>query len=411
MDCLHGILMHNDEQMGEDHKAEDQYLKFKGMLETEKPKQGPFDAEMEFHGALMHGDDVAGQKHEEHGQALPEIKIQKGPKDLNDAMHELMHGKEGVKKHTWDKDGKEGVPGPPDEKQLMHGLLMHGDVAHGDHEYTEDSEVVNTAPVGPMDAAEQMHGVLLHGDKEQGHHHEHKADEQEENSEVTNTEPIGPMDAAEQMHGILMHGDQEQGHHHEHKGDDNSDDSGGPVGPDHDSLHGVLMHGDSEPGHDHTEDHENAVNEVVNDLSKILELELDEDLLRIADIRSLLAKDQAEYNNWKTENPEHENEPVMGSTYASVSDSIISDIEMMKKRYLSKLTEDLNTLERDDIDVDVKNDEIPFTAEDANAVLDHGSEAGEHEDMRHDVELVGSTDPINSRHKMFQTLHEAKEKK
>ena len=449
---MHGILMHNDEEQGEEHKAEDQYLRFKEAMKTKRPEFGPNDADTEFHGVLMHGDHVSGHVHEETQEMLPELKTNAGPQDLNEALHELMHGEEGVHKHEHDKKKEEGIQSPPNAEQLMHGLLIHGDATHTEH-HTEDAEAINTEPAGPEDASEYLHGVLMHGDAEPGKHHEHHtvdtkdtntepagpqhaeeymhgvimhgddkpgqhhehpvdddadSDDNRENEDVpkdTDSKPAGPQDAEEYMHGVLMHGDSEPGHHHDfhgHRADDKADNTENFKGPDtpESLFHGILMHGDSEIGHDHSEEHtENAKKEVFRDITKILEMELGEDLLKNIDIEKLLHRDESEYNDYlKTR---HEDEATSTSTYAKVSDGLLRDIERMKNKYLSKLEEDIEVVEKDDSD---------FTIEDTIAVLDAGVETHGHDDMRHDLELIGNTDPINARHKVFKELREAESK-
>lgn len=358
MDCLHGVLMHNDGDQTGDHKAEDQYLRFKDALDTEKPKAGPLDAAQEFHGRLMHGDEEAGSHHEEKAAILPEVAGEAGPKDLNEYMHEAMHGEESKHKHEWDeaeKEDKNGVQKGPEGDKLMHGLLMHGDADYVHEDKPDDGDDPETKVKVNVGGEDVMHGIM-HGDAKG--HHDHGDD-----------------------HGAAS-----------------GKEDGKMRGPDGD-LHGILMHGDSELGHDHSDDHNKDSTAPFGDLAKLLEMELEADLLKIIDIEAileLLQKDKSEYDEYVKSQPE-------GSTFASVSDSLWNDMELMKLKYLSASNNIIDDL------ADTKN--LPFTADDARMALgDDGVMAEDGEDMRHNLELLGSTEPINARHKVSLEMMRAKSK-
>ncbi|KAL4220079.1 hypothetical protein ACF0H5_020490 [Mactra antiquata] len=364
MDCLHGVLMHNDEKQGEEHNAEDQYLRFKAVLDTENPRVGPQDAEEQFHGVLMHDGSESGNHHVENDEILPEQKKEVGPKDLSEMIHEGMHGETGSHgKHSWDekKDANQDKSGPRGER-FMHGLLMHGDENYV-HTDGDDSEIV----------------------------------------EDSSTKKVGPQDAEEYLHGVLMHGDSEPGADHVHVSVDVAAvENKGNAGPNND-LHGILMHGDNELGHDHSHEDASMEYEVFNDITKILEMELDDELMRIIDIKQILEKDRREYAEWILSNPQFMDETIMGSTRADISDGILDDIELMKKRYLADMSDS------DKEQMKKPEDEHPFTAEDALSVYNEEEHAEEGEDMRHDLELAGSTEPINARHKVKMALMKANE--
>lgn len=398
MDCLHGVLMHNDEEQGEKHVAEDQYLRFKGVLDTANPQAGPLDAEAQMHGILMHGDSQAKHHDAEKDRLLPEQVLKAGPVDLSQVVHAGMHGEDGTHgKHQWDKETESRdteMKGPFGEK-FMHGVLMHGD-ANFEHSEDSDAETEineNKQKVGPKDAAEHLHGVLMHGDSEPGKEHSHEAPVQ---IKVDNSK-IGPIN---DLHGVLMHGDSEPGKEHSHKDSVQTKEGNSKIGPNND-LHGVLMHGDSTVGHDHSHEDAKVEHDVFSDISKIKDLGLDKDLLKNIDLKKILEKDRQEYAEWILNNPQFQDESMMGSTLASVSDTILQDIELMKKRYLA------NSNQPDGIP-NKKQDENPFTAEDARAVYDESVHADEGEDMRHDLELLGSTEPLNARHKAKLALLKSK---
>lgn len=369
MDCLHGVMMHNDEDQGGKHKAEDQYLRFKSVLDTEIPRAGPLDAEAQMHGVLMHGDSKVGEHHIENNKRHPENILQIEPKDLSRVIHDGMHDPEGTHvKHKWDnvQNVDDNVKSGPYGDRFMHGILMHGDE---NYEHVESKE---------------------------GH------------AEIANdsTEKIGPKDAAQYLHGILMHGDAEPGKEHAHS---ESVDTlvVNKMGPNND-LHGILMHGDSGLGHDHSNDDANNEHDVFSDISQIRDLGLDDDLLKIIDLKKIMENDRQEYAEWIISNPIYQDDSMMGSTLASVSDTTLDDIELMKKRYLAKN----NPAIGNDVDDNFQPfDEHPFTVEDAKSVYDVNLHAEEGEDMRHDLELLGSTEPLNARHKAKLALLKARYKK
>lgn len=363
MECLHGVLMHNDEKTGEDHKAEDQYLRFKSNLETGAEPAGPQDAEVFMHETLMHGGNEQGHHHEENEQTLPEVRTKAGPMDLNDVIHEGMHGKEGIPhKHDWDKNDQavDAKQGPMDEQQMMHGMLMHGDPNHvhdsEDNDATE-SAVADAGPAGPPDAENMMHGILMHGDAGKGKHHEHDDEVKIEEIEM--------------------------------------------VGPNGNMLHGILMHGDASIGHDHSDEDTNAEHDVFSDITRIKDIVLDEDLLKMIDLEKILMKDMEEYADYLLNGEDSLKD---GSTTATVSDNILSDIELMKNRYLAK--DDNNA---DDIlDDGLTQKNIPFTSKDAESVLQPHVHDDDSEEIEHNLELLGSTEPLNSRHKVKMALENEK---
>ena len=398
MNCLHGVLMHNDETEGNEHKTEDQYLRFKEALETgEQPVIGTQVTEDELHKMLMH--DGKDGHHEENAGILPDVNAEKGPKDPNEFLHEAMHGEEGTMKHDWD-GVKEEVPvlhEPLNGEKFMHDILMHGGSEHVENP-AGDVEDITVGVAGPDSGEELMHGLLMHGDKD--HKHESEPDNEVQNPEKVE---IGPKDAENYLHGVLMHNDAEAGMVHEHHEELPKEADGGKrPGPHSDDLHGLLMHGDSEYGQDHShEDSEIGQSEPFSDILEILNMELDEDLLRVIDIEKLLKKDMEEYKEWIKNNPSFQDETLQGSTDISITDSLLNDIELMKNRYLKS--------SNDDSQSSSDSDEFPFTAEDAASVLDlEGAEQGKEEDMRHYLELLGTTDPINARHKAKLDLARAR---
>ena len=359
MDCLHGILMHGDSNQGDSHKDEDTYIRFKSELEAGKPKAkaGPLDAEEMFHGDLMHGGGEA--HHDGDKEALPRKPAEKF--------------------------------GPEDAETMLHGVLMHGDSEQGHDHRREDTNSKAGAKIGkagPLDAEQMMHGVLMHGDSDS--HHDHTS------SEKQTTESAGPVDLNDMMHS-LMHADGSTEHQHV-EADDKSKGKPGPM--DQENLMHNLMHG--EEGTEHKHEKENKPFKF--NIDEILKLDIPEDILKSVGLDKVKKMDENEYQEWKTKQND-ENKDFWGETMAFISDTILRDIDLMKKRYLARDEK----LEKEIDDYAAKKDG-DFSAKDIVENLNLEGQDHDGDDLRHDLELVGSTEPINARHKAHMEMKNSKEK-
>lgn len=338
LESLHGVLMHGDSDIGDSHKAEDNYIKFKPVLETgQKEAQGPKDAEETFHASLMHGSkDFHHDKIEmEQPQKPPESF---GPKDTNEYMHDVMHG-ETDKAHDHSKD---------------------------------KIEVTIEIQSGPPDAERMMHDVLMHGGTNVENHHVHSRPED------ADPKASGPLDQNTLMHD-LMHG----GNSVEHA--EHTDQNVAPSGPNTDQLHGVLMHHDSDIGKNHDEEHDHSKNKPFKfNIEEIKKLGIDPDILK-----TVLKEDSEDFKQWKLEQSKN-GDDFLHYTQGSISDSMLSDIERMKQRYLAK-----NPKVEQEIDEYAKSRDSDLNADEMSTMMDLDSMHHENEDMRHDLELIGSTQPIN----------------
>lgn len=346
LDCLHGVLMHGDESAGDSHKTEDSYLKFKPVLDTgPKEKSGPQDAESTFHGALMHGGNDHETTHQEAKTDQPTKPAEEfGPKDTNKMMHDVMHG----------------------DSEASHDHK---------HENTNTDKAIQKEFM-PPDAAKMMHDVLMHNDDKSENHHVHSRPEDE------TTKSKGPIDQSNLMHELMHNGE-----HVDHSSEQSSDQSGTPSGPNTDGLHGILMHGDTETGHDHEKDHQHSKNVPFKfNIEEIKKLGIDPEILK-----TILPVDKEDYKKWQEQQQSETSDDYYKSTYASISDSFLSDIELMKRRYLAQDPEqeaELNAY------LDAKDSDLV-----ASQIVDI-LENMEHEDddLRHNLELIGSTEPINEIH-------------
>ena len=339
LDSLHGVLMHGDNDTGNSHKAEDDYVKFKPALETgPKEAQGPKDAEETFHGSLMHGDKdyQHGEVEMEQPQKPPESF---GPKDTNEYMHDVMHGDTD---HSHDhsnnkkKAEKEFQKGPPDADRMMHDVLMHG------------------------------------GDKAETHHVHSRPED-------VDLKQNGPQDQNTMMHNLMHDGNNiEHTEHHEQ--------NVAPSGPNPDQLHGVLMHADSEVGKNHDHDHSKNTPFKFN-IEEIKKLGIDPEILK-----TVLKDDSEDFKQWKLEKSK-DGDDFLHYTHGTIPDSMLSDIERMKERYLAK-----NPKIEKEIDEYAKARDSDLDADEMASMMDLDSMHHEDDDMRHDLELIGSTQPLSELH-------------
>lgn len=149
MDCLHGVLMHGDNQQGDNHGAEDVFNVLQAKDSARGKSSGPCEGMDCLHGVLMHNDDHQGQAHQRDDDIRAQRKS--GPK------------------------AKPEKQGPCQGMDCLHGVLMHGDEQHGNDHAKEDAKKVETDPEkkqrGPCEGMDCLHGVLMHGDEEQGDAH------------------------------------------------------------------------------------------------------------------------------------------------------------------------------------------------------------------------------------------------
>ncbi|XP_056005368.1 uncharacterized protein LOC125658292 [Ostrea edulis] len=354
MACLHGMLMHGDDHQGDTHKAEDQYLRFKPVLRTGSPdKAGPQDAEQTFHASMMHnGEDP------EHAHKTAVTKPQ-----------------------------TTGKLGPQDADNAFHGVMMHGDDQLGhkhakEHQNSQTSTTREGQKAKPMDAEQLMHGILMHGDAKVENHHVH--DNPNENQP---NETPGPVDLEEKMH-MLMHKDGEVHLHHK-KEDKKPAERTGPH--DQEDLIHQLMHNG-----------ENLIHNILDqnkpfkfNIVEIMKLEIDADILKSVGLDKMKKEDEADYQNWQKK---QNTDDIQGETMAYISDSVVPDVELMKRRYMNLGEEDEQESQQN---ADSRNKEISPEEVLANLDLEHGAADHVGDDIQHDLELIGNTAPINSRHKVF----------
>ena len=360
MACLHGMLMHGDDHEGETHKAEDQYLRFQPVLRTGSPdKAGPQDAEQAYHASIMHNGEDPTHAHQA-GVTEPRTSQQLGPDEADTALH--------------------GV--------LMHGDDQPGHTHDGEDKQLRSAKVKDGQKAAPMDAEQLMHGVLMHGDSSVENHHVHD----NPNLNKGNTGVPGPVDLEQKMHK-MMHKDGDLDHTDTRDGQK----SGTVPGPnDQEDIIHQLMHNGEQFIHNILENNQPFKFNV----AEIMKLGIDPDILRSVGLDKIRKEDEEDYESWQKK---QNTDTLQGETNILISDSIIPDIELMKRRYMNLGSETEQEIQQY---ADSRNIEI--IPEELLANLDLNNGAGDHmdDDIEHDLELIGSTDPINARHK----VHMSKEK-
>ncbi|XP_064615227.1 sodium/potassium/calcium exchanger 1-like [Liolophura sinensis] len=415
MDCLHGVLMHNDEKVGEDHKAEDSYIQMKEELATggEEEKAGPCEGMDCLHGVLMHGDDEQGNKghaEESIGPQKEEEPTEAKPEDPNEYFHGvLMHnGDEDEMKRERDAGDVVQMEIPQNPQSLdeyWHGVMMHNDSEpgkrhhDGPHDEDADSDAAGTSgeKVKPLSGDDLMHGVLMHGDEGNAGGHDHG--EVEGEGQRGTEGKAKPLSGDDMMHGLLMHGEEDGVTDHADSEYEESHPKNVKAGPDTDSLHGVLMHGDEEHGVNHEDDHkrlseeeeeEESVGEYGIDPESILHPEGYEDMdHKDIDLNKINSEDKDDFNEWQKEGKKSSDEEFEDlksdwrETLGYITDGILSDIDLMKRRYLARFY----TQEEEE----EQEGEEPTAAEKLEAEWLNNADSN---DMRHELNLIGDTGPI-----------------
>ena len=312
---------------------------------------------------------------------------------------------------------------------------MHGDEEVGADHKAEDrfrSELDNKAlangadKTGPCQGMGCLHGVLMHGDQEEGVDHMHQKVGPEQQPQQA-----GPGEGMDFLHGVLMHGDDRPGKpHHDHEETHEESPAAELKGPcvGMDCLHGVLMHGDMDAGKDHGEEHAHDKRKLMGKLGRKSDapspeavLHGDDDHVHSHDNKPVISdkhkgvpsvsdphgaihgdlneqiklgestdKDNEDYLAWLKQNkektndnkPEEETGGILGFTFPFISDSLLDDIELLKRRYLPKFW---------------GSNEEHQSRGDSEDKEKGGGDSGGH-DLMDDLNVVGDTGPIADNH-------------
>lgn len=327
------------------------------------------------HGVLMHADTEEGKDHVEDDNYLRFKHVlgaddsKRGPDDPMTQLHGvLMHGdKDSGQIHdhmkATNKDESKVHIRPQNAEEYLHGVLMHGDKEAGTvHNHKKVAEE-HAKVIGPLDAEEQLHGILMHGDSKQGIEHDHAQRNAPVKEVIT-----GPKDLEDHLHGLMHEGGVPDKHH------EKGAQAGQAFGPEdvEGYLHG-LLHGGDDP---EIRRHDDKKDEMRN-------------ILRNIDLDKINENDKKDFATWKREKKDAEDE---GQSLSYISDSGMSDEDRAKVKYLAGLAKANEEEQR-------RKGVIVTVSDIVSTIVDYVSKH-EHEDMRDDVDMIGSTLPLKKTHRV-----------
>lgn len=162
MDCLHGLLMHGDEEMGDSHRAEDTYEKLQqqDIVRAQKSASGPCKGMDCMHELLMHGSsddsDVNKMTHH-HDQIGPQEEAkQAGPCEGMDCLTDRKIDSTNVRSSNEAESSGSQQTFDVDPDSMLHGKLSERH-DHGTADNHKHAEETVRAP-GTFDP-----DLLLHG--------------------------------------------------------------------------------------------------------------------------------------------------------------------------------------------------------------------------------------------------------
>ncbi|CAD5111498.1 DgyrCDS805 [Dimorphilus gyrociliatus] len=312
------------------------------------------------------------------------------------------------------------ILGPCIGMDCLHGVLMHNDEKDGDNHALEDKvkreedSAADTGQKGPGKGGDSgLHGVLMHGDETPDKEHSHN-----KFGPVEKSRKEGPgLNKDEQIDGIINNQETEEdnsnhkkGHHAEpcfdqdcdtfkDKNEDNDSESGNKVRKVQNAKKHVsktfdpdsLLHGS---GHDHHSDEHNTKMKKNTAVKFISSVQDPHHIIHNEEVGKVPEIDKKDYEEWKTKEKAKEKEEEKGIlqrfSLGFISDSFLSDIEALKRRYLPKYwTQDTVTKDKRE------NKETGKT----NDKVDH---------MQEDMMLVGGTHQLKkqSTHEIPKKVHD-----
>ncbi len=210
MDCMHGVLMHGDNELGDDHKHQDTFERLEKQDENKGKVPGPCQGMDCLHGVMMHGDKDQGVEHmhQDKDKIGPDEKKKAGPCEGMDCLHGVMMHGDAEQGHVHKgEDEKEQKPEENKEQEgpcvgmgCLHGVMMHGDSETGKEHTKEHADLMKNKHEGKKSGTLDLE-VLMHGGKGNGiHSHEVElsAKEKERNKGVASVESPDGM-----LHGNM----------------------------------------------------------------------------------------------------------------------------------------------------------------------------------------------------------------
>lgn len=294
---------------------------------------------------LLHGVDRNVHEDADSNPLLPEVMIRQEFKS-GDA-EEMVHGEKHV--HDENAQQKNAPFKSGDVEELVHGS------SHNVHDPASrhDSEKAKIASAGEVDK-------LMYGD-----------------SDVSAGGRKGPapsvLDSEHLMHGA-------GGHDHDVRqlkflktNKENKD----PF----DNIHSILMHPNDDDAH---EDEKIRRGKKIT-YKDIMELGLDEDMMKGVDLKQLLLQDAREYDDWHRDKEEVKGESPEGSFWQNLNE--------LRKRYLSLGGMPDKSQDLTGTKLDPENQKW-VTETEQNAGRNDNED-----DVIHQLEMLGNTAPLQDRHK------------
>ena len=400
MDCLHGVLMHGDEEQGESHKSEDTYIRLEkeDAARLQRKHVGPCQGEdcMEL---IAHGGEDPDKAHKMSQKVGPERNGEPSTVDMDSVLHGGKHVDHSAPRKSEERNGNQEQV-IVDVEAILHGgehvdhsaprkvveiesneepstvdmdALLHGG-EHVDHSAPRKKEEVQ----GDQDPSTVDAEMLLHG----GEHVDHSAPRKEKESQSGEAPSTIDMD-------MVLHGGEHVDHSQEAKKDVKKD-SPPPIVDMEGMLHG------SENGHNiHAKKNKRVGRKgalagtvdphaLIHGEHKISTGAMDSEELK-------------DYEDWrKTKDVQDATDDdaysVMGFSFPFISDSILSEIDMLKRRYLPKFWG------KSDDDEEIGEEILPLDDGRFDDVTSGVSVDLTIQDMRHELENIGNTETKTSQH-------------
>jgi hypothetical protein len=297
-------------------------------------------------------------------------------------METVLHGREHVdhsapRKKVQSKGDKD--PSTVDLEAILHG---------GEHvDHSAPSKVVkhegNQAPsTVDMEA-------ILHG----GEHVDHSAPRKETPPQNGQTPSTADMD-------LVLHGGEHVHHGHGAKKVDKKA-SPPPMVEDIESL----LHGSQDGQHIHTREKKKIQKKGIASGT------LDPHALIHGEHKiatgAIDADEEKDYEDWKKQDkPDDDAYSVLGFSFPFISDSILNEIDMLKRRYIPKFWSDLDEEVGEDIQP-LEEGRFDDVTSDVTGQSTGGASDEVHtgDDMRHELENIGNTDKKVSQHLARETTN------
>ena len=158
MDCHHGILMHNDDNLGDNHKKDDEEELEKENRKFKDEKPGPCEGLDCLHGVLMHDDKEGGDGHVKDDEKRTKEYLKKKRESTVDSPDFVLHGQ---KEAHYEEQNLKIAEGMDSNNNLNPEDVLHSheNNVHLDTDsVTENKDIKDTA----VDLEDALHGGNKH---------------------------------------------------------------------------------------------------------------------------------------------------------------------------------------------------------------------------------------------------------